>query len=138
VALSGRKRSEPSRAAFSNPLTAEPVVASIVGEEGGFKCAGIVGVTSFAGGGAGSVVADLMRCDESVATDIDPGASCANEAVTVVFEVRASSSEAKLVWSSACCDGAGEADPPCREGSCKMSIDFPAFFLSFLVVLSNS
>jgi len=137
AALRGRNRSDPSRAAFSNPLTAEPVVARIVGGDGALAYAGIVGV-SFAGGGAGSVAADSVRCDRSAATDRDASASCVTSAAALSPAGSESVLAAKPVVSSGFCNGAGEADPPFREGGCSRSIDFLAFFFRPLVVLSKS
>jgi len=109
AALSGRKRSEPSRAALRNTLSAEPVVARIVGAGGASANAGTVGEASSAGGGAGSVAADSMRCDRS---DIDTRVACATAAGTVGSDDCDSVSTARLVGSSTCRNGAGKVDLP--------------------------
>ena len=109
AALSGRKRSEPSRAATSNPLSAEPAVSIAVGGEGPSAYAGIVGDTSSAGGRADSVAADWACCDKSVATDIDAGASFVTAAVAVGSGDSDPVSAARPVGVSTCRNRAGEA-----------------------------
>jgi len=71
AALSGRKRSEPSRAAARSPLTAELVVARMVGGDGGLAYFGISGGGISRGGDAASVAVASESCDGGIAMDID-------------------------------------------------------------------
>ena len=135
AALSGRKRSEPSRAAASNPLTAEPVVASTVGGEGASAYSGIAGVTAFAGGGAGSVTADSATCDGATTPDVDAVASCIIDAIALSAEGCDSAPTFGPVICSICCEGAGETDLLCRDGGWSRSTACPAFFFIFCVDL---